>query len=245
MRVISWFSCGVTRAVATKLAVQKYGDAVVAAYIDTGSEHVDNKRFLRDSEQWIGKGITILRSDKYKDVDAVIERSWFMRGPRGARCTAELKKKVRYAFQLPEDLQIFGYHRDEKNRAARFTQANQWIDLEYPLIDQDLTHADCMTIIMHAGIEIPKMYQLGFNNNNCIGCVKAESATYWNRVRREFPDVFAKRAEQERKCNFALVRQNKRPVFLDELDPDAGRADEEIAIQCGLLCDIPISEVLA
>ncbi len=37
------------------------------------------------------------------------------------------------------------------------------------------------------------MYDLGYPNNNCIGCVKGGMG-YWNKIRKDFPEVFQKRA---------------------------------------------------
>jgi 3'-phosphoadenosine 5'-phosphosulfate sulfotransferase (PAPS reductase)/FAD synthetase len=241
-RVIAWFSCGATSAVAAHLAIKKYGEAVTVAYIDTASEHEDNKRFLADVEAWLGRKVEVLRNEKYADVDAVLASTNFLRSPYGAKCSAELKKVVRVAYQLPDDLQVFGFHADERKRAARFSESNIGISLEYPLIDASLGHEDCLAIIQRVGIEIPIMYTLGFNNNNCIGCVKAESPAYWNRVRRNFPDVFKIRAEQERRVGYALTRHRKQPIFLDELPPDLGDTGAEPVIQCGLLCEMFVQE---
>lgn len=47
--VIAWFSCGVTSAVACKIALSLYED-VQLYYIETGSGHPDNARFLVDCE---------------------------------------------------------------------------------------------------------------------------------------------------------------------------------------------------
>ena len=76
-RVVSWFSCGSASATATKLAIQKYGDSVEVFYTDTGSEHPDNKRFLKDCENWFGRNITILKSDKYADIWDVFKKKSF------------------------------------------------------------------------------------------------------------------------------------------------------------------------
>jgi len=42
-KVIAWFSCGAASAIAAKLAIKKYGYIVEVVYMDTGSEHSDNK----------------------------------------------------------------------------------------------------------------------------------------------------------------------------------------------------------
>lgn len=58
-RRLVWFSCGAASAVAAKLAVETYGDAVDVVYCDTlATEHPDNERFLRDVERWIGRSVT-------------------------------------------------------------------------------------------------------------------------------------------------------------------------------------------
>lgn len=52
--IIAWFSCGATSAVACKFALQMYDDVRIC-YIETGSGHPDNERFIRDCEQWYGQ----------------------------------------------------------------------------------------------------------------------------------------------------------------------------------------------
>ena len=65
---IAWFSCGVTSAVACKLAVDEYGkDNVELFYIVINSAHEDNERFILDCEKWIGKKINKIQSKKFKD----------------------------------------------------------------------------------------------------------------------------------------------------------------------------------
>lgn len=79
------------------------------------------------------------------------------------------------------------------------------------------------------------MYQLGFKNNNCIGCVKASSPKYWNSVRVLFPDVFEKRSKISREIGCKLVRYKGVQIFLDEL-PNDSTEDVIEDISCGLLC---------
>lgn len=54
-RVLCHFSCGSASAIATKLAIDKYGkDRVHILNIEIAEEHPDNKRFLKDCEAWFG-----------------------------------------------------------------------------------------------------------------------------------------------------------------------------------------------
>jgi 3'-phosphoadenosine 5'-phosphosulfate sulfotransferase (PAPS reductase)/FAD synthetase len=240
MRQLVWFSCGAASAVAAKMAVKKYPDCEVL-YCDTlAYEHPDNMRFLRDVEKWIGKPITLLKSEKYKDIYDVFEKTGWLVGVGGARCTTELKKNVRKAYQRIGDLHIFGLTADEEKRIDRFEDQNPELEVEWMLADAEITKNDCYRILQQAGIELPEMYKLGYNNNNCIGCVKGQMG-YWNKIRVDFPEHFKKMAELERKMNVALCKSyagdgKRKRVFLDELDPSAGRDVPMPDIECGVIC---------
>jgi len=86
-KTIVWFSCGAPSAVCAKLCK---GAEIV--YCDTGSEHPDNKRFLKDVEKWTGRKVNILKSTKYGDIWDVFQKTRYLSGVNGARCTLELKK---------------------------------------------------------------------------------------------------------------------------------------------------------
>lgn len=247
MRRVVWFSCGAASAVAARLAVEKYGNEVIVAYCDTmATEHPDNARFFRDVERWIDRKITVLRSSRRATIDEVFEKDRYMSGVKGAKCTATLKKEPREAWQLPQDIHIFGYTAEERKRADRFEENNPALFVEWILIEHAVSKKDCLSALEDAGIRLPAMYALGFEHNNCIGCVKSASAGYWNRVRRLFPDVFERRCRQSRMLGVRLVingsemiggkRRSKR-IFLDELPPDVNAPDDDI--ECGPVCQSP------
>ena len=238
MRNLVWFSAGAASAVALKMSVEKYGqENVLPVYCDTGSEHPDNARFIAAVETWLGVKVQTLKSAQFQNVDDVIEKTRFMRGLHGARCTTELKKIPRLKFQEPDDRHIFGYTYEEGNRIAQIMSDNWDLRIECPLYSAKIKKQQCLEMIHAAGIELPIMYRLGFNNNNCIGCVKAEGPDYWLLVKKYFPDVFWKRAKQERELGFALCRWRKKPVFLDELKPHMKSSrDQKKGLNCDFLC---------
>jgi len=237
-RFVVWFSCGAASAVAAKLAVEKYGEACEVVYCDTlASEHPDNARFLRDIEAWIGRPITVIRSDRYASVDDVFMKRRFMSGPGGAICTTEMKKLPRVAWQRETDTHIFGYTADEQRRADDFEENNPTLHVEWILIEAGLTKAACLWRLAMEGIALPKLYALGFEHNNCIGCVKATSPGYWNLVRKHFPDVFERRAQQSRTIGARLARVKNVRVFLDELAPDLYAPQD--TVDCGPACQTP------
>lgn len=240
-RVVVWFSCGITSAVAARRAVERYRNTheLAVYYCDTRSEHPDNKRFLEDVSEWIEHPIESHRSPDYANIWDVFNRTRWLVGPKGARCTTELKKKVRRSLERPDDIQIFGFDAGEAKRAASFQKRNPEVDLVTPLIDDGIDKQDALREVLKAGIEIPVMYQQGFKNNNCIGCVKGQ-AGYWNRIREYYPDHFDLMSRIERKLGAAICKTEaggvRRKIFLDELDPSQGSYESELEISCGPWC---------
>lgn len=240
-RVVVWFSCGAASAVAAKMASDIHGGPgsnLHVVYCDTlAEEHRDNIRFLRQVERWIKHPIEIIKSAKYASVEDVWEKRRYMAGPAGAPCTLEMKKIPRHDYQLPNDLHIFGLTADESDRIADYEANNKDLELEWPLRDYGITKEGCYQILRYEDIEIPAMYKLGFKNNNCIGCVKSTSPTYWNRVREHFPAVFEARALQSRRigCKLVQIYQKKR-IFLDELPVGYKGGKPEEDVDCGVIC---------
>jgi hypothetical protein len=114
------------------------------------------------------------------------------------------------------------------------------VDLATPLIDRGLTKTDCLAIVDRAGLTLPALYRLGYDHNNCLGCVKG-GADYWNAIRRDFPAVFARMAALERDIGHALLTDrtngDRRPLYLDELTVtyvDAVPVDMDCSLLCAL-----------
>ena len=228
-RHIVWFSCGAASAIMSKIVREEvYGSQLV--YCDTGGEHPDNEIFLNDVEVWLDTKVKRLQNYKYENHFDVIRKTRYVNGKAGARCTVELKKKLRFEFQLPDDVKYFGYTIEEKHRAERFTEAYPEVDARFPLIEKGLTKEECVGLLLKNNIKIPTMYALGFNNNNCIPCVKG-GAGYFNKIRKFFPEKFNQMAKLEREVGASCLNG----VYLDELDPKAGR-HKDLIIQCDFVC---------
>lgn len=241
-RVVCRFSCGAASAVATKLTLRKYNpDRVVITYSDPGSEHEDNKRFLADCQRWFNHEIITLKSEKYEDTWAVWDASNFIVSQHGAACTGLLKREPTYSFAEPDDILVFGYTVEERDRADRFREQNFEITLETPLIEAGLSKSDCLAMIERSGIELPRMYKLGYHNNNCIGCPKGGMG-YWNKIRRDFPEVFERMSVLQRRLGsgsgFWRERDTGLRIMLDDLDPSRGNHDEEPNVECSLFCHL-------
>ena len=230
---VCWISAGVSSFIAGYL-VKDTVDEFIYTHID--NQHPDSLRFIKDCEKVLGKKITILQSN-YKSVDNVIKTFGFINGPYGAKCTEILKKRVRKEWEYgKKDLTyVWGFDcsKRERARAERTLQSMAKFKHEFPLIDRGLTKEDCHGLLKQLGIKRPKMYDLGYRNNNCIGCVKGGKG-YWNKIRKDFPEVFEVRAKQEREVGHTCIKG----VYLDELPPDVGRIEDEVMEDCSIMCQL-------
>ena len=243
MKIAVWFSCGAASAVAAKMTLEKYPDADVRIVNNPiAEEDPDNRRFLCDVGAWLGEFIGSAVNTEIETISCreVWDRRQFMAGIHGAPCTLLLKKRARQLWQEREkpDYHVLGFTADEKARHDRFvlTELENVLPV---LIDAGITKDDCYDILRDAGIKLPRVYDMGYPNANCIGCVKATSPTYWNHVRQMHPEVFADRAEQSRRIGAKLVRVKGKRIYLDKLDPTAKGAPLKSMpnIECGIFCE--------
>jgi hypothetical protein len=191
-RIVCQFSCGAASAVATKLALAEYAKArdvqIINAFLK--NEHPDNRRFLADCEAWFGRPITVLRDEKFgADIVQVFKRRQFMKGPMGAPCSRELKRKLLDGWSQPGDVIVLGFTAEERDRWEDFVERNPDRPAIAPLVDKGLDKDDCKAMVQRAGIELPMMYRLGYENANCIGCVKGGEG-YFRAIREDFPAEF-------------------------------------------------------
>lgn len=215
MKIICWWSGGITSAVACKLAIDFYGkNNCRVIMIDTYNEDEDTYRFKKDCEKWYETNIEIISAIKsnnssfidvgyeYKNIEDVWIKHKSLNVAHGAICSSILKRKVREKWQEQNsfDFQVFGFEFDksEFNRAYSMKLNHSKAKSIFPLLMMGYDKKDCIKIVQDAGIEIPRAYQFGLLNNNCLGtgCVQG-GIGYWQKIQREFPDKFEKMAEME------------------------------------------------
>ena len=236
---VAWLSAGVSSFIAAYLIKDEIDEFY---YIDIADQHPDSMRFIKDCEKLLGKKINTLKSTQYDSIEQACLGGGMIRNARTnfAFCTEYLKKRVRkeqfeYYHQNDELTYIWGMDcsERERNRAEVIVKAQPEVKHRFPLIEKELTKQDCHAMSRRLGLKRPKMYDLGYQNNNCIGCVKGGMG-YWNKIRKDFPEVFKSRAELERKLNSRCLTE----CFLDELEEGRGRFEEEIMEDCGIFCEI-------
>lgn len=249
-RIVCQFSCGAASAVATKLALAKYGAThdvqIVNAFIV--QEHEDNRRFLTDCEKWFGQTVTVLRDEKYgASTIEIFRRKQFMKTRFGAACTTELKRKLLDKWKQPGDVMVFGFTTEEVDRLENFRDRNPDRPVLAPLIDAGLGKTDCKAMIERAGIELPLMYRMGYDNANCIGCVKGGEG-YFRAIREDFPEQFEELAAvQESIGEGAFLFRNRATgerYSLRDIPHGPVRRNEALPA-CSFFCEIAEMEYAA
>lgn len=236
---VCWISAGVSSFIAGYLERDTIDKFI---YIDIEDQHPDSMRFINDCEKVLGKKIEILKSS-YGSVENAIRAAGIIGNIRTgfAVCTNWLKKRVRKEWECDhreyDITYVWGMDCTEKHRAESIEETMREFTHIFPLIDRGLTKEDAHGICERLGVKRPAMYDLGYNNNNCIGCVKGGMG-YWNKIRVDFPKVFESRAKLERDIGASCING----CFLDELDPSRGRMSDEIMQDCGIFCELALNK---
>jgi hypothetical protein len=236
-RILVHFSCGAASAVAAKIACEAYAKTRVVEVINydlSKDEHPDSQRFLREVENWIGQPVIRLGHHKYKTVEEVWRGEKFIVSAFGASCTRVLKREVGDAYSRPDDIHVFGYPFDEGDRISGMIERHPEMEFLWVLAAGRITKEDCYKIISAAGIKLPTMYLLGYEHNNCIGCCKGGKG-YWNKIKLDFPEIFAARAKVQRDLGVEF-RSGGKGFWLDELKPGEGNHQKDQPLECGLMC---------
>lgn len=250
-RQVCRFSCGAASAVATKLTLAEYPSSevvIVNAFLE--EEHPDNRRFLADCEKWFGHPIQIVRDEKYgASTREIWRRKRFMVGHKNAPCSAHLKREILGKTQLPDDVLVLGFTVEEMDRYDSLCDAFPGTTFRAPLIDKSLDKSDCLAMVERAGIELPMMYRLGYDNANCIGCPKGGQA-YWQNIRADFPERFAEIMEIQESigpgANFLRFRSGPRKeerMSLRELPAGRGDMTREPNFSCSFFCQMAEQEM--
>lgn len=252
-RFVCQFSCGAASAVATKLILAEHPAdqlVIVNAYVE--EEHQDNRRFLADCERWLGRSVVQLRDEKYgASTDEVWRRKRYIKGPNGAPCSMILKRQLLAAIAQPGDIEVIGYTAEEEDRLMDLRERFPDRTIIAPLIERGISKSDCLAIIDRAGIELPIMYRMGYDNANCIGCPKG-GQHYWQAIREDFPERFIQiKAIQDEigpGAYFLRFRSGDRKgerMSLGDLPPGRGDMRKEASFSCSFFCEMAEGEIAA
>lgn len=178
-------------------------DDVVLYFNDTKWEHPDLYRFLDDLSSYWDHPITHDTDGRTPEELFYKERA--LANNRMPFCSKILKAKRLQRYYKDGDTLVFGIGADEPHRGQRLVGAYQrvaakskrWPKLRFPLLEKCTNHSDMLHWLDGTGIELPVMYKMGFQHNNCSGgCVRA-GKRQWAHLWRVMPEVYLERERVE------------------------------------------------
>ena len=234
MYYISSFSGGISSAVATDRAVQRYGRKKVWIWFaDTLWEDEDLYRFKDDlMHRWGGKLFT---SCDGRTPLQVAEEKHIIPNQKMAPCSFVLKidRFTEWIWRVPKNVTVLlgldwtELHRIHAPRKNYGRIPGVYVDFPLLWTRKAENHFD---IVRSWGIEIPRLYNYGFPHNNCGGRCVRQGIREWNRLRFAFPERFAEvrdwetaqRANGGARANYAIARDRSggvaKSLTLEEIE---------------------------
>ena len=211
------YSMGVCSAyIACRLADE--GQEPICVFSDTKREDSDTYRFGAEvAERW---GLTVVDASDGRDLWEWFREHNMIPARQLPACSIALKVKPSQKFyESAEPGRIaYGFDIDEEERVER-TRARWTLRQHqpfFPLLDWQVSKAQCMGYFVKHGIAIPRMYR-HFPNANCLPCKNFQRAD-WVALRYYYPEVFAKARQFE---NESGLRWSQDGYRLDDIEAEA------------------------
>lgn len=208
-RIVNW-SGGLCSFWAAKRVIEKYGIAdVILLFADTLIEDADLYRFNQQASAHLGLKIT--RVSLELSPWALFKREGMIGNNKYPICSIYLKREPldewhrRNAWEMDSVIYI-GMDWTEKHRLDRMRSDKPDWQIEAPMIDEPIWDK-CRMIAEteKLGIEIPRLYRLGFPHNNCGGrCVRA-GQSHFVHLLKVLPEAFAEWEREEFECQSDML----------------------------------------
>jgi len=202
-------------------------------FFDTLVEDEGLYRFLDDAQAVFGAQIE--RMADGRDPWQVFRDERFIGNSRVPLCNRVLKREFLERFlrtQFPDkDVVLhFGLEWFERGRISRVRE--RWTakgyEVGFPLQEPPLLSSqDLQVLVRRAGLEVPRLYRVGFKHNNCGGACVQAGIGQWSLLWRLFPERYLWHEEQEQATraylnkDVAILRDRSRgrtrPLTLCEL----------------------------
>lgn len=173
---------------------------IILLFTDTKTEDEDLYRFLGDATKKLDIPLTSLSDGRtiwevFKDVK-------YLGNTRIDPCSRILKRELSKAFIKqfdPKECVVYlGFDWTEINRFEKAKKA--WLPyvIKSPMCDAPYIDKEEMkSMLAEDGIELPRLYKMGFAHNNCGGgCVKA-GLGHFAKLLDEFPERYAEWEQHE------------------------------------------------
>jgi len=197
MKHVIMFSGGIGSWATAKRVAEKHGTAnLVLLFADTRAEDEDLYRFITEAARNVGAPLTTIADGRTPW--EVMRDARIIGNSRIDPCSKILKRQLldrwRNEHCDPEATTIYiGIDWSEEHRIQTVRSRTHPWRYEAPMCEPPhLTKVEMMEWAESEGIRPPRLYDLGFNHNNCGGaCIKAGQAQ-WALLWRTFPERYLK-----------------------------------------------------
>ena len=199
----------------------------IAVFMDTLAEDGDLYRFLDDIEKKLD--IKIIRLCVGKTPIELAFEQKYLWNSRVAQCSVKLKSKpfrewLHDNYKPSECTLYLGIDWTETHRKSAIERNYAPYKVEFPMCEKPyLDKSDMIEQLKAEGIEVPRLYRLGFAHNNCKGCcVKAGIGQYRNLLLKDrvtFLEMENKEQAFRNKYgkNVSILKRKGKPFTLREL----------------------------
>jgi hypothetical protein len=225
------YSGGIGSWAAAQRVIAEHGTAnLVLLVADTRIEDPDLWRFVHDSTVHIGVEPTIVADGRTPF--EVFHDQRFLGNSRLAPCSTILKQRPARAWLNqhadPADTILYvGIDWSETRRIPAIVHGWAPWTVRFPMCDPPyLSKQDMLDAARAAGLQPPRLYELGFSHNNCGGVCVRGGQRHWLHLLEVFPDRYAQAEAQEQQLraelgDVAILRERRggvsRPLTLTEL----------------------------
>ena len=165
-------------------------------FCDTECELPETYDYLNKIEVFLGKPITRLKP--YKSFEHLMAFYGYLPSPMRRWCTVEMKTKPfrKYVYDRFQEMGegvvklYIGIRADEPQRAGYNKYGDNFIQEQYPFMDNGITHSDVMDILEKSGVGLPDYYKWS-KRSGCYFCPYQSKIT-WVNLYEHHPDLFMK-----------------------------------------------------
>lgn len=255
-RAVVQYSGGIGSWGAARRAIERFGaDNVTLLFADTQIEDDTLYTFLEQTEADLG--CEMIRIADGRNPWEVFRDVKFIGNTRIDPCSRVLKRDllrdhIETHFDSADTVVVLGIDWTETHRLdkakPRWDPWELWAPLcEAPFVEKD----ELLALLESKGIEVPRLYRLGFPHNNCGGfCVKAGQAQF-AKLLKEFPERYKRHETEEQETitvlgkEVAILRDRRggttKPLtlrtFRERLGVDHDDYDKEEWGGCGCAID--------
>ncbi|WP_017754077.1 adenine nucleotide alpha hydrolase family protein [Calidifontibacillus oryziterrae] len=223
MKHIIFYSGGIGSWATAKRVIEKYGkEDVILLFTDTLIEDEDLYRFIEETVSDLG--VEFVRVADGRNPFEVFKDVRYLGNSRVAPCSHKLKqdtakKWITKRFNPDECILYLGIDWTEEHRIKAPTENWKPYTVRFPMCEEPyVTKDELLSELEILGIEIPRLYKLGFAHNNCGGfCCRAGQGHFANLLEKlperfAYYEVIEEELRQFLGSNVAIMKKTKNKV---------------------------------